>query len=87
MGFRGIAGVVVVGVDTSFNHSLDEYLLIPLNNFLPGRTVYVEVSYISSTAAGGLYELSAGEILTSEIFDNVFLWPMFLPAIINIAKK
>lgn len=67
--------------DAKLDSSHSNYLYIPLNNVLPDTTIYVEVSDVSSTATGGLYEISAGKGLVNEIIAHAFPWPMFLPAI------
>jgi hypothetical protein len=72
--------------ETNFNPSLGDYLFIAVKNVLPGTTVYVEVSDISSTATGGLYEISSGKGYNSELVSYVFPWPMFLPAITNTSQ-
>ena len=53
----------------------EEYLFTPLWGVPSGTTLYAEVSDLDSEAAGGLYELSAGPWLVSDLTcrNNIYL--------------
>jgi Tol biopolymer transport system component len=69
-GPNGTTVLFSAGLDSS----LSEYPFIPLTGVTPGTTVYVEVSHAAATAAGGLYEFSAGPKLPSDILRfRIFL--------------
>lgn len=66
--------------EQAFDSQENDYLSLPLQNVDPGTIVFVEVTDVSPTASGGLYQISAGPQLVG---DDTPGWSTYLPVILD----
>jgi hypothetical protein len=69
----GADGATVLG-EAEAGATTARYLFLPLTDVVPETTIYVVVSDVSSAAVGGLYKISAGAQLASDVSIPLVLY-------------
>jgi len=64
--------------EAAYDPTYSEYLFIPLSGIPPETVAYAEVSDTLGTASGGLYELSAGAKLASDVPYRYYVYLPYL---------